>query len=278
MKRYFFLVMIVVLFGCHQPEKTSLKKNKVVEKDTARLNSAARRMKLEKEWHLDSLKDESVINDVIAYINSNKLTKANRQLRLWNDTSTSVHIRLGKLFSNNLRHLVLRSHVDWRMILYIYRVESTGKMIRVMRDDWSDLAYIKDSVTDINGDGVNDFVINWYPISGCCARNNFHVYLYQKDNTFSNYFDFINPDFFPKEKLIRGVGYGHPGEVPLYTYKWNGVKLDTIEYIYPADTLKKKFYRVKNYQDLNNPKKRQTLSSIPKEYKTIDAYDWFIDY
>ncbi|MES2267902.1 MAG: hypothetical protein V4520_14160 [Bacteroidota bacterium] len=118
--KYFFLLVMVILFGCHQPRESSLQNNKTVKKDSAKLNRAARRMKLEKEWHLDSLKDESVINDAIAYINSNKLAKANKQLRLWKDTSISVHIRLGKLFSKNLSHLILRSHVDWRMILYIY--------------------------------------------------------------------------------------------------------------------------------------------------------------
>jgi hypothetical protein len=276
--KYFFLLVIVILFGCHHPRESSLQNNKAVKKDSAKLNRAARRMKLEKEWHLDSLKDESVINDAIAYIKSNKLAKASKQLRLWKDTSISVHIRLGKLFSKNLSHLILRSHVDWRMILYIYRIEPTGKMIREIRDDWSDLTYIGDKVADINGDEVNDFVINWYPSSGCCARNNFHVYLYQKDNTFSNYFDFINPSFSPKEKLVRGVDYGHPGEVPLYKFKWNGVKLDTLEYIYPADTLKKKFYLVHHYGDADDPQKRKTLSAVPKEYLKINGYSWFIDY
>ncbi|RYU89537.1 hypothetical protein EWM62_14560 [Mucilaginibacter terrigena] len=133
-------------------------------------------------------------------------------------------------------------------------------------------------MADINGDGVNDFVVNWYPSSGCCARNNFHVYLYQKDNTFSNYFDFINPSFFPKEKLVRGVDYGHPGEVPLYKYKWNGLNVDTVEYIYPADTLKKKFYLVQRYGDNNCPEKRKVLAAVPKEYLKITGYDWFIDY
>ncbi|RYU89538.1 hypothetical protein EWM62_14565 [Mucilaginibacter terrigena] len=128
--KYIFLLMIIVLFGCYQPERASLQKDKAVKKDTARLNRAARRIKLEKEWHLDSLKDEAIINDAIAYIKGNKLIQANKQLRLWKDTSISVHISLGKLFSKDLRHLILRSHVDWRMILYIYRVEPTGKMIR----------------------------------------------------------------------------------------------------------------------------------------------------
>ena len=42
----------------------------------------------------------------------------------------------------------------------------------------------------------------------------------------------INPTFSPKEKIIRGVGYGHPGETEMYKYKWNGNTIDTMEYVY----------------------------------------------
>ena len=40
--------------------------------------------------------------------------------------------------------------------------------------------------------------------------------------TISNNFEFINPTFSPKEKIIRGVCYGHPSETEMYKYKWNG--------------------------------------------------------
>ena len=35
-------------------------------------------------------------------------------------------------------------------------------------------------------------------------------------NTFSKNFEFINPTFSPKEKIIRGICYGHPGETEMY--------------------------------------------------------------
>jgi hypothetical protein len=66
--------------------------------------------------------------------------------------------------------------------------------------------------------------------------------------------------------------------VPLYKYKWNGLNIDTIEYIYPADTLKKKFYLVHRHSEQNDSQKRKTLATVPKEYLKIDGYDWFIDY
>jgi len=139
--------------------------------------------------------------------------------------------------------------------------------------------FINSGIKDLDGDGFVDYFIHWYPSSGCCRRNVYDVYRYQAEtNKFAKGIQFINPTFFAKEHLVRGVTYGHAGEVPLYKYKWNGRKLDTIEYIYPADTIKEKFYRVKRFGDKNDPKKRETLNAVPKEYRKLDGYDWFMSY
>jgi hypothetical protein len=133
------------------------------------------------------------------------------------------------------------------------------------------------SIADVNGDGHKDFLLNWYPESGCCARNIYNVYVYiPESGTFSKKYEFINPDFSPKEKVIRGVAYGHPGEVPLYKYKWNGLNVDTIEYIVPTDLSRKSFYIVHRYRDKDDPKKRKVIPVVPKEYRKIGGYEWFM--
>ena len=85
---------------------------------------------------------------------------------------------------------------------------------------------------------------------------------------------FINPTFSPSEKLIRGIDYGQPGEVPLYKFKWVGYKVDTIEYILP-DTTKERYHVFKHWRDFDNPKAGRFLTSVPKEYHKIESYDWF---
>ena len=278
--RYFFLVMIVVLFGCHQPEKKVLVKKTVSRADSLQHIREENKKLSKKKYLADSLKQDSALSKILSYayahINSSHFKT---ELNLWGDSSLFATLTFGNTFSNDKKHLIVQNRVNlYEFNENVYLLENS-KLVNVIKEKIPDLTFVVDSIADVNGDHQKDFLLNWYPESGCCARNVFNVYLYIPINgTFTKKYQVINPNFFPKERLIRGVGYGHPGEVPLYTYKWNGVKLDTIEYIYPADTLKKKFYRVKNYQDLNNPKKRQTLSSIPKEYKIIDAYDWFIDY
>lgn len=137
------------------------------------------------------------------------------------------------------------------------------------------------SIKDINNDGLKDFLINWYPLSGCCMRNIFDLYLSQTDETFSPEIELANPTFFLKEKLIRGVTYGHPGLASLYKFKWNGLKLDTLEYIYPniKDTLQISFVksnRISYPHSKHNQSKN--IKSIPKEYKTVLGLDYFKSY
>ena len=88
--------------------------------------------------------------------------------------------------------------------------------------------------------------------------------------------DFMNPTFFPKEGIIRGIEYGHSGEVPLYKMKWRGMKVDTIEYIYPI--LDKKDTFLITTKSEYRPTKGKLVSPLPKEYRNIESIDWFLNY
>ncbi|MGZ3753504.1 MAG: hypothetical protein ACXVAU_19620, partial [Mucilaginibacter sp.] len=111
--------------------------------------------------------------------------------------------------------------------------------------------------------------------SGCCRRDIYDVYIYQKGSgAFTKEYEFINPTFSPSEKVVRGVGYGQPGATELYKYKWNGLKVDTVEFIFP-DTAGSKYYTTNRTVNLWLPDKCRLLSAIPKEYHSIKSYDWF---
>ena len=142
------------------------------------------------------------------------------------------------------------------------------------------MEYVNDTIRDINGDKIKDFVVNFYGVNGCCLKAFSNVYLLRSDKKmFSNVFEFINPTFSPKEKIIRGVCYGHPGETELYKYKWNGEQVDTIEYVsYEMNDKGRKTGKViiskdLPYSDSNGTIKR--LNSVPSEYREIYGYDWF---
>lgn len=143
------------------------------------------------------------------------------------------------------------------------------------------MSYIKDTIRDVNGDRLKDFLVHWYPSSGCCRRNVYNVYLLQADKgSFTNDHEFINPTFSPKERIIRGVNYGHPGEVGIYKYKWNGFQVDTIEFNYPdqSDTINRHYLRTQKELYSSKNIQKTKLKSVPKEYHKIESYDWFNDY
>jgi hypothetical protein len=142
------------------------------------------------------------------------------------------------------------------------------------------MTYVNDTIRDINGDGLNDFVVNWYGASGCCLKAFSNIYLLQHDKkAFTENFKFINPTFSPKEKIIRGVCYGHPGETEMYKYKWNGEQIDTLEYVsYEKNDKGEKTGKILISTDRPDGDKFKTLrvlNSVPKEYRKIEGYDWF---
>ncbi len=136
-----------------------------------------------------------------------------------------------------------------------------------------------DTLQDVNGDGMNDFLVNWYGSNGSWLKNFYDVYLYQpQTGTFSEGYEFINPTFSSKEKVIRGVEYGQPGETEMYKYKWNGLQVDTLEYIYFEKNDKgKNTGKVIRNRVLNNTgaRKEERLSQVPAEYRRIYGYEWF---
>lgn len=142
------------------------------------------------------------------------------------------------------------------------------------------MEYMNDTIRDINGDGFNDFVVNWYGSNGCCLKAFSNVYLLRPDKKiFSNNLEFINPTFSPTEKIIRGVCYGYPGETEMYKYKWDGDTIETLEYVsYEKNKRGEKTGKIlvtKHRPYDGNAKIIKRLNLIPKEYKSIDGYDWF---
>ncbi len=111
------------------------------------------------------------------------------------------------------------------------------------------------------------------------------TYLLRADGkTFSEGVEFINPTFSPAEGVVRGIGYGHAGDTEMYTYRWNGEKIDTLEYVYFSDkstdaaegTEKTRQVIVSAHSRyVSDPEIWKYLDDVPEEYKAIDGYWWF---
>ncbi|WP_123924565.1 MULTISPECIES: hypothetical protein [unclassified Flavobacterium] len=280
-------LFIVLVLSCgHNNEK----KNKLPEKkqpvtktfEQKEKERLEKRAEIEKQEKIDSLKLDKILFDALKIatqeINKKKFQKKYK-VRPDNEYDVEVEINIDCYFAKNNPHLIIRRLEPNNVYIDIYSKDG-NKFVKVLsHKEWA-MTYMDDTIKDINGDGLKDFVVNWYGATGCCLKAFSNIYLFRKDKkTFSKDFEFINPTFSPKEKIIRGVEYGHPGHTAIYKYKWNGEAVDTLEYVYyetdKEDRKTGKIIISKKEAYSKNKKDIRILNSIPVEYKNIEGFDWF---
>lgn len=276
----------MTLFSCGQPNEkknvavvtTDTLQTTIDKKEKERLE---KRREIEEQDNADSIRLNKVLQDAFKIANQN-ITK-DRFLKKYevlpDSIPVSVEINLDYHFSKTNPHLIIRRIEPGAIYIDIYS-KGDNKFEKVVSHEQWAMTYVNDTIRDINGDGLNDFVVNWYGASGCCLKAFSNVYLLRQDKKeFSENFEFINPTFSPKEKIIRGVCYGQPGETEIYKYKWNEEKVDTLEYVsYEKDNKGVKTGKVVISTDRPYGDKFKTLkvlNSIPTEYRKIEGYDWF---
>ena len=277
---------LTTFFSCGQPNEK--KDVAVVTTDTLQTNlekketeHLEKRKKIEQQDNADSLRLDKILQDAIKIANQNfgKEKFVGKYDVTTDSISVSVEINLDYYFTKENPHLIIRRNDPDAIYIDIYS-KADSKFEKVVSHEQWKIEYMNDTIRDINGDGFNDFVINWYGSNGCCLKAFSNIYLLRPDKkTFSHNFEFINPTFSPREKIIRGVCYGHPGETEMYKYKWNGEKVDTLEYVYydknpkGVKTGKVVVSTGRTHGDKN--KILKTLNSVPTEYRKIEGYDWF---
>ncbi|MFL9829494.1 hypothetical protein ABS764_01395 [Flavobacterium sp. ST-87] len=279
------LVLLSTLISCGQPSRK--KENSVVTKDTLQTSLSKKekerlekRRAIEEQDYADSLRLDKILQDALKIANQNiGKDKFVEKYEISPDSiSVSVEINLDYHFTKTNPHLIVRRNEPSAIYIDIY-TKGENKFEKVVSHEQWTMTYVNDTIQDINGDGLNDFVVNWYGANGCCLKAFSNVYLLRQDKkAFSDNFEFINPTFSPREKIIRGVCYGHPGETEMYKYKWNGEKVDTLEYVSYERNEKGKTGKIIISTDRPYGDKFKTLkvlNSVPTEYKKIEGYDWF---
>jgi hypothetical protein len=280
-------IFLTILLGCGQT--ASQKEKSIIQNDSVQTNEPKKehtkeekQKQIEKENRIDSLRLDIALKDAFKIAQpAFKTSNFTKQYELQPDDSSytiNIEILIGRLFKDNQKYFLLRRHNSGATYLDLYKVKG-NKAEKLIEREQDGMTYIRDTIFDVNGDGHKDFLVHWYPSSGCCRRNVYNVYLNQPDKgNFTHDYEFINPTFSAKEKIIRGIEYGHPGEVGLYKYKWNGLQVDTIEFIYPDALVKKQFIKTKKGAYRPNKKDGIVLKTVPKEYQNIESYEWFADF
>ncbi len=195
-----------------------------------------------------------------------------------NTSYLSATVKVGKFFDDEAYYAIIYTNMQGNTDIDVYKLENCVVEHKMAARDYY---FLTDTIFDVNGDGTKDFLVEYYPLSGCCRRESYDIYLspVAKKELVTSYIVLINPTFYPQEKLVRGVEYGHPGWAGLYKYCWRGEKLDTLEYIYPDPTSKgRTFIKTQMSHDSSQKRKKICLSSLPEEYKTVKDLDWFLLY
>jgi hypothetical protein len=289
------LVLITALsFGCQnatKPQKIPLidTAGKTTPQDTLpqkQLQQDAepdqKRIAFEKQEKIHSIRQSIILDHALSYANRNRnLNAFQHEFKMTpGDSSYSVttQMQFGHLFSPDKKHLLIRRLSPTQVICSIFLLENEN-FKKVCEHEQIGLTRLEDSIQDVNGDNYLDFLVHWYPYSTCCRRDVARVYLYKpQTGGFTRNYEFINPTFSPAEKIIRGVEYGHPGKIGLYKYAWNGLIVDTLEYIYPYSNNPRKFIKTKIKIYKPTEEEGTVLNELPKEYKRIESIDWFLAY
>ena len=264
----------------NQDKESNIQIDSIKSIDTEKqLTKEERQKQIEEENRIDSLRLDIALKDAFKISQTEfKSENFTKQYELQpDDSSYTIHIEIeiGRLFKDQHKYFLLRRHVPWATYINLYKINGDKRENLIEREQGG-MTYIRDTIFDANGDGHKDFLVHWYPSSGCCRRNVYNVYLNQPDKgNFTQDYEFINPTFSAKEKIIRGVEYGHPEEVGIYKYKWNGLQVDTIEFIYPDANNNGQFIKTKKSAYRPTEKEGLVLKAVPKEYQKIESYEWF---
>jgi hypothetical protein len=282
------IVLAITNFSCEKPNKR--KSNILNRSDSLKLMTDRKNQdyldkqrQIEDQKRIDSLRFDKILSKAlkIAEQNSDKDVFRNTFVEPANDSSCQVEVIISSdfFFTKQYPHLIIRRTSPGTIYIDIFS-KNNKKFVKVLAHEQWDMEYTGDTIRDVNGDNLKDFIVNWYGSSGCCLKAFSNVYLLMSDKkSFFMNSEFINPTFSPEEQIIRGICYGHPGETEMYKYKWKGEKVDTLEYVYYEKNSKGEktgMILVSNRIPYgNNFIILKRLSEVPMEYTTIKGFDWF---
>lgn len=278
--RTLFLAFCIAFTGCHAATPSNSSKDTVITPDDSG-NSEVQRIYEENSGLGDTVNNQ-IISEALSYATAHlKEGEFTHELStpVENGDTLRTFLSYGHLFEPERTHLYIKCKMGGfrsEVLVHIYMLDK-GKFREIQSANISETSFVGDSIGDINGDKLKDYMQITYASAGCCLRNKYTVYQYNAGTgLFGQVHHFMNPDFFPDEKIIRGVEYGHPGEVPLYKLRWKDTIVEPVEYIYRDPKNKNQFIRTKVQSYPPDKKSGEVLKQVPAEYLHIEGYDWFM--
>ena len=174
---------------------------------------------------------------------------------------------VGHLFSKTKTHFVSDLATDERR--YIVLAEISRDTIEILFiQEFGFIGTCEYMVQDVTGDGINDFMLQWYPLSGCCPRDIRNILMFDGEH-FGKEIEIPNPKFDLDKKLVNNMSYGHIGEVTISVSRITMAGLVTLdEYMYLSDSpdsMVKISYRTEGADTTQ-------INQLPEN---LAVFDWF---
>gem|GEM_PF-4574847 len=144
-------------------------------------------------------------------------------------------------------------------------------------DDFSYvIMYGTDTLIDMNGDGQLDLLIEYYGASGTGLKNGAVIILFNTSTRrfmYENTIDLPNPTFYFNTNTIVSYYIGNGGG-DATKFRWNGYRLDTLEYIdVDIQSASDEFLMTSVIHDYKTGRTSTVTSDrvrLPAEYKYFD--------
>ncbi|MGH1337441.1 MAG: hypothetical protein ACRBFS_15060 [Aureispira sp.] len=230
---------------------------------------------LSSDSEIDSINLALALNDAFRVASPSFKAERFTSAYTFSPTDTSeeidIEITVGKLLGTPQTYFLLRRWYSGTEEVYLdfYHIQADSSQL-LLHHQQDLITYQKDTILDVNGDQQQDFVVHWYPSAGSWSREVYTVYLNTTNNTsFAGPYTFMNPTFSPTEGLIRGRAYGDPADAGFYKYQWNGLQVDTLEYLYPHPGQVGKYFRTNQETAPLQADNGTILDSLPLEYRGL---------
>jgi hypothetical protein len=259
------VLVIAILTSCSQNrdnvQHPEPKADLIIKKDTS-TKKINYKPKTDNEYY-DSLERDDIIrtNNILKHISDEIYNNSNYTI-----TTDSFAVKSGNLFTTEIHH----SHIHLQSSLGYDLIQITNSNKILFSEKYFN-TYCGDTIFDVNNDGFNDFLLKWYPSSGCCVANIFDVYIYNSNtDTFNYKIELINPTFIPNESMVICVGYGWPGEMKASKIDLSEHKADTIEILNNIGTEKPIIRRYNIIED-----RVDTIYHLPEYYRNAEYINLF---
>ncbi|UKN00731.1 hypothetical protein K6119_13420 [Paracrocinitomix mangrovi] len=286
MRWLFSIIVLLVLISCEKeiPRKDRLQnpfypmRNDDTERTRKFFEFNKLRAMYEVEWEKDSIYSYQYYTQLMESFNPDTAFFKDEMLESCDTCERNISIKrqYTKGTKGKVKFLISRVSTLDDVFIFLDGFKKDKQVVHhEVRMWWEN--YMEDTIFDVNNDGYDDFLIQWFPSSGCCPRECYDIYIFNhKTNSFNEPFDVINPVFYPGKKLIRGMGYGYGPS--LYTKKWNQDSLETVEYFYHNldDSIDAQYISSDKDHGDTSASWIKYWKQAPAHYKELDyMFEWF---